>query len=918
MASVTAPPNLPTFFRTDLLNLVVNHWRKAMSFSPDDDPFLLHDTKDSTDETSTRSMVHRSRMHPRSVLDRLYRYQETSPCLQPDRQTYSMVIDGIASLVATTAFATISDHCPSSSSSSENATMGSDSAPEIVVADSGGNINDRKNEDIMPMVGEIIEWLVQLSTKDVDDHDQDTSQQIDKFKPSSASSRSPSPHEARRSATMSPNVVIFSSAMNAWAKSGRTEAPTKVEGLLQQMKALHGEHPSWGVAPNGVTYTTAIDAWAKVGRVDKVRDLLSEMHEEYHRTGGDSSLKPGLPAFNGYLVALSKCGSTDEAEDLLTQMEDLHESGELEECPNVISYSAVVDGFSRSREEGASNRAEVFLRRMIERHGIASPNAVTYNSVINAHAQAGDILAAERLLSEMHETYLTGQNAAVRPTLKTYSTVLSGLAKSRRPDSGERAEKILDLVKQMANSGDLEEAPDVVMYNIVLDCWAKSPVHEASMRSKLFLERMIDDSISPDVISYNTVIHCMTRSGSPHEAEALFEDMKAAGVHPNQITYNTLLAAYLTSPKAPRPRAPKESKTTFDASKVVDTSKAEQLFARMKNDPHVKLDVVTYNTMLHFYSRTGDVAKAEEFLAEMLKEDAPVSPDSVSMNTVINAWSNSGRADAPQRAEGILDKMLASTSEGEGRFRLCPTSITFNSVMNAWTKSGKSEAPERCQRLFRLMNDLVDQGHVQARPDFVTYNTLIHAWSLASIEDAPDRAEAVFLEMKHKYDAGNARMRPTARTYGALIHVWSKSKRPNSGDKAEGYLRSIIQISESGKRRRPTPRQRKDLAAPRVYEFTATIRAWANSGDPRAPYKADEILYLLMQQIRQGNELALPDAALFGTILTTLAQSKVPNKALYADKIVQMMKAYKIPPNRNLLLGVQKCYEESTVKKRLH
>jgi pentatricopeptide repeat protein len=429
---------------------------------------------------------------------------------------------------------------------------------------------------------------------------------------------------------------------------------------------------------------------------------------------------------------------------------------------------------------------------------------------------------------------------------------------------------------------------------------------------------MIHDSVAPDDISYNTVIHCMTRSANPEEAEYLLEDMTGAGVHPTNITYNTLLAAYFTLFSSATGRSTtKGTKTALAARDDIYIRKAEELFERMRNDPNVEPDVVTYNTMLHFYSRTGDYTKAESFLADMLKEDAPVRPDSTSMNTVIKAWANSGRPDAPHRSEDILFKMLdLSSKEGKLSY-LYPTSITFNSVMSAWTKSRTSEAAERCQRLFHLMNSLVEQGQVNVKPDFVTFNTLIHAWSLAEDEYAPDRAEAVFQDMKCLYDAGNTRMRPSTRTYGSLINVWSKCERPNAGEKAEEYLRMMLQYSKPGRHSARVPFRRNDVEAPRVFEFTAAIRAWANSGDPRAPYKADEIFNLLLREIRQGNELARPDSFLFSAILKTLAQSKVPNKAACTDRIINFMKEYKIPPNRLLLELVIKCYDNETMKTKL-
>eukprot|EP00536_Pseudo-nitzschia_multiseries_P000401 jgi/Psemu1/178558/e_gw1.5.97.1 len=368
------------------------------------------------------------------------------------------------------------------------------------------------------------------------------------------------------------------------------------------------------MTPNKFTYSTAIDAWAKVRRVDKVKELLQKMHQQA-REQDDRSLKPGLPAFNGYLVALARSGRVEEAETLLSQMEDLYDSGELEEPPSVISYTTVIDGFARSKVEGSSVRAESFLRRMMDREDL-SPNAVTYNSVINAHVQSFNIEAAEKLLREMHETFLRSGNMEIRPTMQSYSVVISGIAKSRRKDSGERAERILEQIKEMAQSGDLDEPPDVILYNAVLDCWAKSPATtETASRALAFLEKMKKDEIVPDAISYNTIIHCLAQSGMTLDAELMLDKMKVAGVHPNSITYNTLLAAYLSKTKQ-RTKRDKDQDRSRNSYKN-DTNRAENLFKKMRSDPNIQPDVVTYNTMLHSYSRDGDFEKAEKLLKEM-------------------------------------------------------------------------------------------------------------------------------------------------------------------------------------------------------------------------------------------------------------------------------------------------------------
>lgn len=828
---------IPEFFKTELLNLSVNHWRKSIPSLYD------HISSSSLVLTESDQGEHKQipPYNPSNILERLYRYEENSSKLLPDCQTYSIIIDAISSII---------------------------------------QIDSEKNQkSLMNLVDQIIDRLV----NDADKYDTETK--------------------------LHPNVVLFSSAMNAWTKSGLSEAPERVDDLLHKMEILDNKYPEWGIKPNVFSYSTAIDAWAKVRRVDKVQRLLQKMYEQAS-ADNDPSLKPGLRAFNGYLVSLARSGRAEEAEALLYQMEDFYDSGEFEEPPSVIAYSTVIDSFAKSNLEGASMRAESFLRRMIDRENL-NPNAVSYNSVINAHVQSRNIEAAANLLQEMHDSYLNTGDMEIRPTLHSYSSVISGFAKSRLKDSGERAEHILEQIKELSQSGDLDRPPDNILYNSVLDCWAKSSsTPETATRVMMFLDKMKNDGIIVDVITYNTVINCLAKSGKVHDAERMLEEMESVGVTPNSITYNTLLAAYLSksSPRESRQRQNKDQLNRLSRNDT--TTRAKKLFDRMTNDILIEPDVITYNTMLHIYSRLGNVEKSESLLKEMLLNDSQVSPDSTSFNTVINAWANSGKIDAPRRAEAILEQMLkAASEEGERIKRINPESITFNSVMSAWTKTRSPFAAERCQNIFNRMKD-----NDTIQPDFVTFNIMIHAWSLSHRDDAPDQATSIFSEMNRRFEAGNSRMRPNARTYGSLINVWSKSQRPDAGQKAENYLTQIIQMYDGRPQQRYTNRSShrkrfRQEEPPRVFEFTATIRAWLNSGDPNAPLKADRILYMLLRQVEKGNKKATPDTKLFHTILLTLSSSKIPNKDIYANRIIQMMIEYKIRPNKFLLDELKRCHE---------
>lgn len=783
---------LPDFFHTDLLNLILNHWRKMVS-----EYSVLRKEPD---------------LHPQAMVDRVIRYHEESSSsssskVQPNTQTFAMIVDGASSFVVANSI--------DSSSTNENG---------VVVAD------------------RLVRWILQ---------------------------------EAPDHPWMQPNVYTFSSLMNAWVKSKHPDAPQKVEAWLDRMHELHEAHPEWDdVAPNHVTYATAIDAWAQVGNVDRAEQLLQDMHSAYAQVGMDH-LKPSLPAFNGLLVALARAGDMDRAEALLEQMEDLYASGELDERPSVISYSTLLDAFSKSKQQGSAERAETILRQMKER-GVEA-NSISWNTVIDAYAKQNNVEQAERLLHEMNDEFQKG-NHTVKPTMRTYGVVLSGWSSKRSSQSGERGERLLNLMEQMAESGELEEL-DLVVYNSVLACWARSTSQGAAMRAKDFLEtKMIrDGKMKPDTYSFNTVMSALVRDGRMVEAESMLDSMLDNGVSPDITAYNTLIYAWTKS-------GSKDS-----------AARVKKLYNRMKEDSNVEADLITMNSLLHFYSKTGNARAAEALLDEMCSLDSKVEPDSISFNTVVAAWTGSRKSDAPERAQAILQRMM-----DYGGNKVQPNVITFNSLLNTWVKARPSEALPHCKRLVGIMFDLVAGGNSSVQPDSITYATLINAHGMSNEKDAQVQAHTIFQEMYRRYQDGDHLLKPTVHTYGSLINGWSRSSHPDAGEKAEEILRWWIERADKG----------EVNTRPKIVAFTATMKAHTNCGDPRAVYKVDGILSLLLREYENGNENAKPDAKLFSAVLRALISSPIPHKSEPAKKIVHLMKQHNIRPDRfNIELLKQCCNE---------
>ena len=80
-------------------------------------------------------------------------------------------------------------------------------------------------------------------------------------------------------------------------------------------------------------------------------------------------------------------GAAAEAEKLLARMHQLHEEGDPDVKPNVVTYGAVIDSYAKSGEKGAAARADTLLANMIQLHQMdpvknadLRPNTYVFNT----------------------------------------------------------------------------------------------------------------------------------------------------------------------------------------------------------------------------------------------------------------------------------------------------------------------------------------------------------------------------------------------------------------------------------------------------------------------------------------------------------------------------------------------------------
>lgn len=178
---------------------------------------------------------------------------------------------------------------------------------------------------------------------------------------------------------------------------------------------------------------------------------------------------------------------------------------EAQITPNRVTYTVLLEAYCRI---GDLTGAENILRQMISlRDDDTRPDCVTYSALINGwakiaarHPEAAYASVA-RLLEEMKRRGRKWPDTL--PNARTYTSVLTALARTRHSAAATQAEYYLN---EMERSG---LRPTVIHYNAVLDAHAKSPRADKALQAASILEHM---DVEPDIISYNSVLAAASNS----------------------------------------------------------------------------------------------------------------------------------------------------------------------------------------------------------------------------------------------------------------------------------------------------------------------------------------------------------------------------------------------------------------------
>jgi len=376
-----------------------------------------------------------------------------------------------------------------------------------------------------------------------------------------------------------------------------------------------------------------------------------------------------------------------------------------------------------------------------------------------------------------------------------------------------------------------EHPPSVFVYSALLDVCAKAGAEEESVR---IMRMMKSDKVQPNVVSYSAYLSMFATIGArgdrkaPYKAMQALEEMRAAGLVPNEFSYSSAIAscASATTSIGCSPAvdlgcmllaamqrdgievtAVPYNTLLHGCARAVESDAAAmdlcwQLFGEMQ-ERGIPMTVVTYTTLIDAGARARDeriLERGMQLLQQMA--DQRLAPNVVTFNAMFKAYATAaraaideGRAGAgPRRAVGA--RGVDGRGRGRGTRRARAAGLAgagYPQAQGARANARKKRAKQMLDAAMALLEEMRSMG---LEPDVYSFNTLLSACACAAAEGrkAPKRGLRA-LELMQQ-----ANLQPSAQSFNQLLEACSLAEEAGAKDGIEIGLRVRALLWSVGER----------------------------------------------------------------------------------------------------------------------
>mmetsp|Transcript_31939 Transcript_31939/g.48278 ORF Transcript_31939/g.48278 Transcript_31939/m.48278 type:complete len:1368 (-) Transcript_31939:316-4419(-) len=307
-------------------------------------------------------------------------------------------------------------------------------------------------------------------------------------------------------ASVMPDTQSFNILLLAFANSARTDSPIQALEVLEEMEKMSINFGK----PDVVSYNTVISAFLKKGDVEAAMKILDNILAR-------DDLKFNSHFFSSLIFSLSESGALDApmvAESIVNNIIDTQEYS-----VDATILNSLIKCWGRGDIDEGPERAMDILQGIVDgKYGQATPDVVTFTSVIDIWAKSGQECAVRRAEEVMA---LMKATPGISPNTQTYTAFIQTVGRSNLSNKARKAKEILQLMKDDFSNGNRDAKPSLYTYNAVLNA------AEFTFGKEIYLEEAfavacevfdeIRSTMKPDHVTYGTfmgiIAQLMPKSG---------------------------------------------------------------------------------------------------------------------------------------------------------------------------------------------------------------------------------------------------------------------------------------------------------------------------------------------------------------------------------------------------------------------
>merc|ERR1719252_474286 len=405
--------------------------------------------------------------------------------------------------------------------------------------------------------------------------------------------------------------------------------------------------------------------------------------------------------------------------------------------------------------------------------------------------------------------------------LQSSGVQLTALAYNALLDSCVQCGKVNVALQHFKEMKDLGLV-DVVSYNTLLKAYLKQG---QIVKARKLLGEMSENNIQANQVTYNEMLNAIVTTKDRKEMWALVREMNAIGMKPNSVTCSIIL----------------KSLTAHSATD--DVRQAMALIDNMQE----AMDEVLFASVVEACVRVGQLDLLSSKLQQYASFGGLAGLTAPTYGSMIKAY---GRARDIERERELWREMRAH--------HVTPTSITLGCMVDALVRNSLPD------EAFDLVSGIRDESEFADILNTVIYSTLLKGFAQAR---QPGRVQDVFEEMKEMGIACNT------VSYNTMLDA---NARTGKMDRADELFRDML---ASG-------------VTPDVITYSTLVKGYCQAGD------IDQGFQVLKDMVASG--MHEPDEILYNSLLDGCAKQHRVDDAL---KLVEDMHKHNVRPS-NFTLSI--------------